>query len=458
MACSSGELEKEVSRLQNLKSSLLIVRLRKEVRELGGDPGEADRLDNPKDKPARVARQTSTTSSRSSSETAPPKRKKRAKKRSPPPSDAVKMQQGQEWAQSMEEEMISTHQLYKKAPMGTQWAPTRGGHYDISEVREAAMQLKDFQRKKQQQQQQQQQSPLPPLPTGWKEYVDQGSRDMFYHSKDGETTWDRPTPSDTHPSDSEESEEAVKSGPDSPIQATTPTTLTPRAGSAGSQEPQEEQAKGRSKGKKGGKKAPRGARTQICKYQHRRGGCQNGLNCRFVHNERWKVCYFWKEWGKCRKGDRCPMAHPQAEEKNEPSPRTRLRGGDEEQDASASYHSTPSEADSSYMVEAVASPVLPREGVVLTSAARVVPPVFGPPPGEPPAGAAPVARTSSATSSIIKNTIVQGMVEEPVCWQAPKTPKEVEEKKANAEPKTVSTASASKKPSKEIKTEPKEEQ
>ena len=169
MACSSGELEKEVARLQNLKSSFLIVQFRKEVRELGGDPGEADPPDKPKDKPARVARQTSTTSS--SSETAQPKRKKRAKKRSPPPSDAAKMQEGQEWAKSMEEEMISTHQLYKRAPRGTQWVPTRDGHYDILEVRKAAMQLKDFQRKKQQQQQQQQ-PPLPPLPTGWKEYVD----------------------------------------------------------------------------------------------------------------------------------------------------------------------------------------------------------------------------------------------------------------------------------------------
>ena len=90
MACSSGVLEKEVKRLQNLKSSLLIVQLKKEVRELGGGPGEADPH---KDKPAREARQSPTTSS--SSETAQPKRKKRAKKRSPPPSVAAKMQEGQ---------------------------------------------------------------------------------------------------------------------------------------------------------------------------------------------------------------------------------------------------------------------------------------------------------------------------------------------------------------------------
>ena len=313
MACTSAELEKEGQRLQNLKNSLMIVQLKKEVREIGGDTGEADPPN--KDKPAREARQPSTTSS--SSETAQPKRKKRAKKRSPPPSAAVKMKEGQKWAESMKAEMIKTHQYYREAPKGTEWEPTINGHFDAQEVRKAARELKDFQRKKQQ--------PTPPLPAGWKEHVDERSGDTFYHSKEEGATWDRPTLSDSHSSESEESEDAVKSGPDSPIRRSTPTTLTPRASPEGSQEPKAVQAKGakgRGKGKKGGK-APRGAKTAICKYQHRRSGCQNGSNCRSVHDQTWKECYFWNTFGKCRKGDRCPMAHNQAEEKNETSPRTR---------------------------------------------------------------------------------------------------------------------------------------
>ena len=439
MTSSSGGLGKEVERLQNLKSSLLIVQLRKEVRDLGGDPDVAD--PPPKDKPAREARQPSTASS--GSETPQPKRKKRAKKRSPPQSAAAKMQEGQEWAASMQAEMKSIHQLYEGTPTGTQWEPTEDGHFDALEVKKAAKELKEFQRE-----QQQQRSPLPPLRTGWKKFVDEGSGDLFYHNKDGTVTWDRPTPSDSHSSESEESEEEAKSGPDSPIRQTLPPTLTPRADPAGSQEPKGVQAKGKGRGKKGGK-APRGAKTKstaICKFQNRRGGCQNGPNCRFVHNETWVECYFWKTFGRCRKGDRCPMAHRQAEEKSEPSPRTRLLGDYEDQEDSVSYHKTPSEADSSYNAEAVASPAPPHQGEVLAAAA-VVPPVFFPPPGEPPARAAPAEGTSSA-SSIIRDTIMQGLEEEePVCWQAPETPREMEQ-----------AATASKKPPTKIKTEVKEEQ
>ena len=436
MASLSGRLEKEVERLQNLKSSLLIVQLRKEVRDLGGDPDEVVPL--PKEKPAREARQPSTASSGSESQ----KRKKRAKGRSPPQSAADKMKEGQAWATSMKAEMESIHQLYEGTPAGTQWEPAENGHFDALEVRKAAKELKELQRE-----QQQQRSPPPPLPTGWKQFVDEGSGDLFYHNKDGTVTWDRPTPSDSHSSESEESEEDVKSGPDSPIRQTLPPTLTPRADPVGSQEPKGVQAKGKGRGKKGGK-APRGAKTKstaICKFQNRRGGCQNGPNCRFVHNETWVECYFWKTFGRCRKGDRCPMAHRQAEEKSEPSPRTRLLGDYEDQEDSVSYHKTPSEADSSYKVEAVASPATSHQGGGLAAAA-VVPPVFSPPPGEPPT-TAPAEGTSSA-SSIIRNTIMQGMEEEePVCWQAPETPREMEQE-----------ATASKKPPTKIKTEVKEEQ
>lgn len=438
MASSSGGLNKEVERLQNLKSSLMIEQLRKEVRDLGGDPDEVE--PQPKEKPAREARQPSTASS--GSETPQPKRKKRAKakRRSPPQSAADKMKEGQAWATSMKAEMESIHQLYEGTPAGTQWEPTEDGHFDALEVRKAAKELKQIQR-----QEQQQRSPLPPLPTGWRQFADEGSGDLFYHFKDGTVKWDRPTPSDSQSSESEESEEEVKSGPDSPIRQTLPPTLTPQASPAGSQETKGAHAKGKGRGKKGGK-APRGARTKstaICKFQNRRGGCQNGPNCRYVHNETWVECYFWKTHGRCRKGDRCPMAHRPAEEKSEPSPRTRLLGDSEEED-SGSYHKTPSEADSSYKVEAVASPATSHQGAVL--AAAVVPPVFFPPPGNPPA-AAPAVETTSA-SSIIRNTIMQGMEEEePVCWQAPQTPRE-----------KMQEATASKKPPTKIKTEVKEEQ
>ena len=440
MASSSGRLEKEVERLQNLKSSLLIVQLRQEVRDLGGDPDSAD--PQTQEKPALEARQPSTSTASSGSETPQPKRKKRAKKRSPPQSAAAKMKEGQVWAASMMAEMESIHQRYEGTPAGTPWEPTEDGHFDALEVRKAAKELKELQRE-----QQQQRSPPPPLPTGWKQFVDKGSGDLYYHHKDGTVTWDRPTPSASQSSESEESEEDAKSGPDSPIRQTLPPTLTPQASPVGNLEPKGGQAKGRGKGKKGGK-APRGAKTKstaICKFQNRRGGCQNGPNCRYVHNETWVECYFWKTHGRCRKGDRCPMAHRQTEEKSEPPPRMRLLGDSEDQEDSPSYHKTPSEADSSDKVEAVASPELPRQGLVL-SAAAVVPPVFFPPPGEPPA-TTPAEGTSNA-SSIIMNTIMQGMEEEePVCWQAPLSPRE-----------TVQEATASKRPPTKIKQEVKEEQ
>ena len=70
-----------------------------------------------------------------------------------------------------------------------------------------------------------------------------------------------------------------------------------------------------------------------------------------------------------------------------------------------------------------AHPEMPLEGVILmqretTPATAVVPPIFGPPEGEPPSGAECPTRIRDAKGS------TSATQRDPVCWQAPSTPKE----------------------------------
>ena len=65
----------------------------------------------------------------------------------------------------------------------------------------------------------------------------------------------------------------------------------------------------RAKGQPSTQPAPREKSDQICKYQHQRRGCRNGIWCEFGHNDARKVCLMQKRYRYCHFGQACPFSH-----------------------------------------------------------------------------------------------------------------------------------------------------